>query len=35
MYCMDCVENPYKWDFSRKCTYDYFIGNSDPDKGSY
>jgi hypothetical protein len=32
---MDCVEDPYGWEFSRKCSYDYVVGNGIIGSGSY
>ncbi|CAD8063527.1 unnamed protein product [Paramecium sonneborni] len=34
-YCMDCFEDPYGWEFSRKCTYDYEVGNGKLGEGTY
>ncbi|CAD8128288.1 unnamed protein product [Paramecium sonneborni] len=34
-YCMDCFEDPYGWEFSRKCTYDYEVGNGKLGQGTY
>lgn len=32
---MDCVENPYTWELSRQCTYDYTVKNGDQTSGTY
>lgn len=32
---MDCYEDPYGWEFTRKCTYDYEVGNGAIGTGAY
>ena len=35
LYCMDCVEDPHKWNSNRKCTYGYTVGNRNATYGAY
>lgn len=32
---MDCYEDPYGWEFTRLCTYDYEVGNGVINTGAY
>lgn len=35
LYCMDCVEHPNSWTYTRTCSYEYSVESGKPNTGTY